>query len=339
MQIVTVMGIDLAKSVFHLHGVTSSGKVVVKKKLSREALGAFMRKLEPCLVGIEACGGANYWAREFRKMGHTVKAMAPQFVKPYRKNSKNDFNDAEAICEAVTRPNMRFVPIKEVEHQDMQSLHRVRSRLVASRTALVNEIRGILLEYGIILPKPKKKFSKALVEIIHADSKQLTEAMKDLMRNLYDEYTEIEKNMSVYNDKIEVIFESNEVCKRIAKVEGVGPITATAICASVSDAKMFKNGRQFAAWLGLVPGQDTTGGKEKLGGITKRGDKYIRQLLVHGGRSAILHASNKTDTKSKWMIEKKKTRGFNRASVAVANKNARVIWALMANGTEYRVPA
>ncbi len=339
MTIITVLGIDLAKNIFHLHGVDEHGKPVLKKRLNRKQLSEFMVNLRPCLVGMEACSGANFWARQLRAQGHEVKIMAPQFVKPYRKNSKNDFNDAEAICEAVTRPNMRFVPIKETVHQDVQSIHRIRARIVSERTALANEIRGLLQEYGVVIPEGISKLRKTLPIIIEDLGNGISVKMRDVFKLLQEEISELDEKVGLYDDKIKIEFKANEVCQRIAKIEGIGPITATAIFATLANPALFKNGRQFAASIGLVPGQDSTGGEQKLLPITKRGNIYVRQLLIHGARSFLKQAPNGTDRKSRWAAEKIKTRGFNRACVAVANKNARTIWALMARGTQYEVAA
>lgn len=336
---ISVLGIDLAKTVFQLHGVNRSGKVVLRKKLSRGQLLEFVANLPRCLIGMEACGGANYWAREFRKFGHDVKLIAPQFVKPYVKSNKNDVADAEAICEAVSRPNMRFVPIKQVEQQDIQSLHRVRERLVKTRTALSNETRGLLQEYGIILPKQVSQLRMKLPLIIESADNQLTTMGRDLLRNLLEELQRIDYLVSEYDKKIKAIHDAHPVCKRLSKIPGVGPITATALIASVSDPGAFRNGRELAAWLGLVPRQSSSGGKEKLLGISKRGDVYIRKLLIHGARSALYWIEGKEDRRSIWVKKIIEKRGMNRAAVALANKNARTIWVLMARGEEYRVAA
>ena len=339
MEIITVMGIDLAKSVFHIYAVNRHGKLVVRKKLGRKELMKFIANTAASLIGIEACGGANYWARKFEEHGHTVKMMPPQYVKPYVKTNKNDYNDAEAICEAVQRPNMHFVPKKSVEQQDIQMLHRIRQRLIAGRTALVNEARGLLAEYGIIVAKGVVRFQCALVEIIANEKNELTQRGRQKMQELFVELTETNGRIDALDSEISTIYKGSEVCKRLGAVPGVGPITATALVAAVSDAGVFKNGRQMSAWLGLVPRQDSTGGKTILLGISKRGDVYLRTLLIHGGRAVVLAAKKKTDKYSQWVSGKEKSRGTNKAAVAVANKNARVLWKLLKSGESYRAVA
>lgn len=336
MKNLSVLGIDLAKSIFQLHGVDERGGVVLRKKLSRVQLSRFLGNLTSCTVAMEACGGAHHWGREFSKLGHTVKLIPPQFVKPYVKSNKNDYQDAEAICEAATRPSMRFVAVKPVAKQDLQCLHRVRQRLIKNRTALANEMRGFLLEYGIVIAKNIAQLRKQFPSIMEEKSNRLTEMSRTFLGELYEELVCLDEKIGYYNKKLEIIFEENEVCRRISKVEGVGPITATALYSMVADPNTFKNGRQFAASLGLVPRQNSSGGKTILLGISKRGDSYLRMLLIHGARAWLRVARYKQDRKSRWATQKLETRGHNRACVAIANKNARVIWALMARGTEYQ---
>lgn len=333
---VTTLGIDLAKNVFQLHGVDSSGKVILKKRLSREKFKIFLVNFEPCLIGIESCGGSNYWCRELKKLGHDVKVMAAQFVKPFVKSNKNDMNDAEAICEAVQRPSMRFVSPKSIEQQDIQSIHRVRERLVKHRTSIVNEIRGLLGEYGIVIAKNITNVRTKLIGIIEEDSVQLTDLTRSIFYDLYEELKDIDNRVEAYNKRIDNVFKSSPECQRITKICGVGPITSTAIIAACGDPSVFKNGRQFAAWLGLVPRQSSSGGKTKLLGISKRGNSYIRYLLVHGARSVLRHSKNKTDAMSQWANQLEKRRGHNKTCVAIANKNARVIWALLHKKEEYK---
>ena len=336
MRPISIAGIDLAKSIFHIHGTDEKGKMLLKKKLSRAQLKEFMVQLKPCLIGLEACGGAHYWARVFQKMGHEVKLISPQFVKPYVKSNKNDYADAEAIAEAVSRPNMRFVPIKQTSHQDIQCVHRIRQRLIRNRTALSNEIRGLLHEYGIVISKGIGKLKKEMPLILEDASHELSPMVRGLFLGLVDELKGIENQVKIYDQKIQQIFKDNEVCQRLQKIEGVGPITATAVLAAVSNPQAFKNGREFSAWLGLVPRQHSTGGKPTLLGISKRGDGYLRTLLIHGARSVVKCAALHGDARSKWILQKQKTRGFNRTCVALANKNGRIIWALLRYGQEYR---
>jgi transposase len=336
---ITVLGIDLAKSVFQLHGVDSTGKTVLRKKLSRGQLLTFIANTPACLIGMEACSGSNYWAREFQKLGHQVRLMSPQFVKPYVKSNKNDAADAEAICEAVQRPTMRFVTGKQIEQQDIQCLHRVRDRLVRSRTALANEIRGLLLEYGIVIPKSLSKLRSGFPIMLEDHADQLTSMSSDFFAHLLKEFRSIDERIAVYDDKIKAVFQAHPVCKRLAQIPGIGPLTATVLVAAVADPASFKNGRQFAAWLGLVPRQHSSGGKERLLGISKRGDSYLRMLLIHGARATLRWVDPKEDRRSRWAKQLIERRGKNRAAVALANKNARTVWALLARGEEYQEAA
>jgi transposase len=282
---------------------------------------------------MEACGGANFWAREFLRYGHDVKLISPQFVKPYVKTNKNDANDAAAICEAVSRPSMRFVPIKTLEQQDIQSIHRIRSRLVKEKTALMNSVRGLLHEYGIAIPQGVSSLKKKLVELMDTE---ITATTSFFCRDLYDELLIKEEKIKLYDEKINEIFKAHDVCKRIEKVPGVGKQTATIIFTALGNGIEFKNGREFAAYLGLVPKQASTGGKTRLLGISKRGDKYIRSLLVHGARSVVIRCENKEDARSKWIQNLMNKKGMNKAAVAVANKNARIIWAIVKKKTVYK---
>jgi len=333
----SVVGIDLAKRVFHLAGMDDSGQVVLRKRLTREALMPCMAQLPPVVIGMEACGGAHYWARRFRAHGHTVKLMAPQFVKPYVKSHKNDTVDAEAIAEAVTRPTMRFVPIKGIEQQDLQSLHRARERVVKARTALVNEIRGLLGEYGVVLPQSVAKFRQTFLPTLAAEQAKFTALSRELFEQLYDEFCALEKRLAYYNERLEALGEAPPVCQRLQTIPGVGPLTATALVAAVSEASHFKNGRQFAAWLGLVPGQHSTGGKTRLLGSSKRGDGYVRKLLVHGARATLRWVGLKMDCRSQWVRGLIERRGKNRAAVALANKNARIAWVLLSSEQTYTI--
>jgi transposase len=336
---ISSLGIDLAKNVFQLHGTNDLGKVVLTKRLSRAKLPKFVAKLSPCLIGMEACGSANYWARKFKSFGHEVKLISPQFVKPYVKTNKNDFNDAEAICEAVTRPNMRFVPIKKVSQQDMQSLHRIRSQLIQSRTAKANQVRGLLAEYGIVIPKDIHNVRKMLPIILEDVENELSCLMRRELHNLYTDLLNLDNRIEKEEIAIKEIYNSNESCKRISEIEGIGMLTATAVVSAIGDPSTFKNGRAFSAWLGLVPKQSSSGNKQMLLGISKRGDKYLRSLLVHGARSVVYRANSKSDKRSIWISELKKRRGANKTCVAVANKNARIIWAVLSKNEEYRKAA
>jgi transposase len=335
-QEMSVLGIDIAKRVFHAVGSDETGKIVFRKRLSRQDLMPFIAKLPPMLIGMEACGGAHYWARRFREHGHEVKLMAPQFVKPYVKSNKNDMRDAEGIGEAVTRPTMRFVPTKEVDQQDIQALHRVRERLMAARTALINEVHGLMNEYGIVIPKGVSKFRKAVVGKLESEKNKLTPLSQEMFWKLIEEFATLEEQLAYYQDKLETLATTHPESQRLMTIPGIGPITATALVAAISDASAFQNGRQLAAWLGLVPRQHSTGGKEQLLGISKRGDRYLRKLLVHGARAVVRTIGDKADRRSGWIRTLVQRRGFNRATVAVANKNARIVWALLRSHQEYQ---
>lgn len=332
---ITVLGIDLAKNVFQLHGTSKQEKNVLKKRLGREGLMQFMSQLTPCLVGIEACGGSHYWARTFQSMGHTVKIMAPQFVKPYVKSNKNDQNDAAGIHEAVTRPTMKFVPIKGIEQQDVLLIHRCRALLLKQRTAVANQIRGLLNEYGVIINQGMSHIRK-LPEILDMNENKLSLRSKAIFFRLYEQFILIEEQIKNYDKDLDAHIQEDVRCKEIQKIRGVGPITASAIVATIGDPTVFKNGREVSAWLGLVPKQHSSGNKIRLGGISKRGDCYIRTLLIHGARSFINVCDKKTDRLSLWAADKKQRAGYNKAAVALANKNARIIWAMLATGEAYR---
>lgn len=335
---VTTVGIDLAKNVFQICAMNKGGRVVQTKRLKRSELMKYIMQLKPCLIGIEACSSAYHWSREFTKCGHDVKLIAPQYVKPFVKTNKNDFNDAEAIAEAVQRPQMHFVPLKSVEQQSVQALHRVRSRLVHERTALMSEIRGLLAEFGIAIETGTAKLRSELPKLMEDDN-ELTMIMRDLVAEVYGELVSLDERVKRFDQKIEAVFRQSELAKRIAEVEGIGVLSATAIVAAVGDAKNFRNGRQMAAWLGLVPRQHSSGSKTKLMGISKRGDVYLRTLLIHGARSAAIRVGDKQDRRSVWIREKMKTRGPNKTYVALANKNVRVIWKLLTSGEDYEVRA
>jgi transposase len=336
---ISVVGIDIAKRVFHLVGMDERGKIVMRTRCSRGEVLPLLANLVPTTIGMEACGGAHYWARCLREQGHEVKLMAPQFVKPYVKSNKNDMRDAEAIAEAVTRPSMRFVPVKDVAQQDIQALHRVRERLVTARTALVNEMRGLLAEYGIVLPQGLAKFRQALMSTLEAEHTKLTPLGQELFHKLFGELGKLDAELAYYQDKLEALAQAHPVCQRLLTIPGIGPLTATALIAAVGDAGVFKNGRQFAAWLGLVPKQYSTGGQTRLLGISKRGDSYIRKLLIHGARATLRWARTKADRRSQWIRGLLDRRGWNRTAVAVANKNARIVWALLSRGGIYEANA
>jgi transposase len=335
---INVLGVDLAKRIFQLHGNDSTGRTVFTQKVTRGKLLKTVSEIDKCVIAMEACSGANYWANEFSKLGHEVKLISPQFVKPFVKANKTDAADAEAIAEAASRPNMRFVSIKQVWQQDIQSIHRVRERLVKNKTALCNEMRGLLAEYGIALSQGAYKLNKEVLFVLADANNNLSDTIRGVIQDLYSELKGLESKVSEYNIRLENISANNDTCTRIEKISGIGTVTSTAILSIIgTDVRNFKNGRQFAAYLGLVPRQSSSGGKINILGISKRGDTYIRTLLVHGARAAIRYAHLKDDRVSKWSTRKEKELGYNKAVVALANKNARIIWALIANETEYKV--
>jgi transposase len=336
-QHMSVLGIDIAKQVFHVVGMDDSGHVVLRKRLARSTLLTFMANVPPLRIGMEACGSAHDWARRFREHGHDVRLIAPQFVKAYVKSPKHEARDAEAICEAVTRPTMRFVPIKRVEQQDLQALHRIRERRIKARTALVHEIRGPLNEYGIVLPQSLTKFRALLVEKLETDQAKLTRLSTEVFWHLYDEFLVVEKRLAYDDEKLAAMGQAHPACQRLQTIPGIGPVSATALIAAIGDVTQFKNGRQLAAWLGLVPREHSTGGTPRLLGISKRGDRYRRKLLVHGARATRRWVDTKCDDRSQWLRALIARRGKNRAAVALANKNARLVWALLAHNQAYRV--
>ena len=334
-QDISVLGIDLAKNVFQIHGANAHGQRVLTKRVGRKELIKLMSNFKPCVVGIEACTGAHYWARLFSTMGHTVKMMAPQFVKPYVMSNKNDRNDAKGIAEAVTRPEMKFVPIKTIEQQEVLLLHRARELCVKNRTSQSNQIRGLLAEFGVIINKGLSELHK-LPEILDLHKDKFGVKAIHVFERLYEQFKIYEEQVLLYEKDIEEHVKSEPVCKEILKIEGIGPMTASALVATIGDAKMFKNGREVSAWLGLVPKQHSSGNKIRLGGISKRGDRYLRCLLVHGARSALRCIDNKTGKKNLWAANKKAALPMNKAAIALANKNARIVWAIMATGECYR---
>lgn len=335
MSNIKVLGIDLAKNIFQLHGANAKGKCVVKKRLSREKLIEFMSNLSPCMVGIESCMGAHYWARLFKSMGHTVKMMAPQFVKPFVKSNKNDRNDAAGIAEAVVRPEMKFVPIKTLEQQDILLLHRARELAIKRRSSQANQIRGLLADYGIILAKGIRHVSK-LLEVLEENKAKITPKAEKVFKQLYKQFQQYDEEVSAYEKEITQEVKQNALCQEVMKVPGIGPMTASAVVSSVGNASVFRRGREMAAWLGLVPKQRSSGNKTRLLGISKRGNHYLRKLLVQGARSVVTLCEKKTDGLHLWVADKKRRLGFNKAAVALANKNARMIWAIMATGECYR---
>jgi len=334
MQITTI-GIDLAKNVFQLHGVEAHGKTVLKQQLKRNQMAGFFANLPPCLIGMEACGSAHYWARKLQGFGHTVRLMAPQFVKPYVKTNKHDAADAEAICEAVTRPSMRFVPVKNVDQQAVLALHQARQGLVKARTAQANQIRGLLSEFGLILPQGIACLYQRVPVLLDEAKDELPGVFQELIQRLLEHLKELDRQVGEMEVQIQAWHRSSALSRKLEKIPGIGPLTASALVASIGDARNFTNGRQLAAWLGLVPKQHSSGGKTNLQGVSKRGDTYLRTLLIHGARAVIRFAERKLDAKA-WLNRLIGRRNKNVAAVAQANKNARVVWALLAREREFR---
>lgn len=331
------VGVDLAKNVFQVHGVDRKEKAVWRRRLARENwVKVLLETVEPgCEIGMESCGGAHHWARMLQEKEFTVKLIAPQFVKPYVKSNKNDANDAEAICEAMSRPGMRFVAVKDVEQQDIQAVHRVRSGLIEQRTAKANQIRGLLAEYGLIAPKELSHLRVALPLWLEDAQNGLTDRFRRLLNALWGDLLGLDARVVELDREIVLIAQSNPVAKRLQQLRGVGPIIATALVAAVGDGAQFTNGRQMSAAFGLTPRQHSSGGKERLLGISKRGDTYLRTLLIHGARSVIRTANGKTDRLSQWVTRLAERRHPNVAAAALANKTTRMAWAMLKNGTNY----
>ena len=329
------IGIDLAKQVFQVHGVDAQEKAVLRKQLRRAQMLDYFQKLPPCLIGMEACSSAHYWARELQKLGHTVKLMAPQFVKPYVKSNKNDANDAEAICEAVARPTMRFVAIKTIAQQDIQAIHRIRSELIHQRTAKVNQIRGLLGEYGLVVGRRVDVLRTALPLLLEDAENGLTIDFRVLLEGLQQDLIKLDERVDELDKKIKLLANSNTEAKRLLQIPGIGPMTATALVCAIGDGKQFKRGRDLAAWLGLTPRQHSSGGKDRLLGISKRGDAYLRTLLIHGARAVLRVSGEKDDPRSRWLQSLCSRRNKNIAAVALANKNARIVWALLTKKTDF----
>lgn len=337
MAIVTV-GIDLAKNVFAVHGVDVSGKaVLIRPSVKRAALLELVAKLPPCLIGMEACSGAHHWAREFARFGHTARLIAPKFVTPYRlsgKKGKNDAADAQAICEAVSRPNMRFVPIKTLDQQGQLLIHRARQGFVEQRTATLNRIRGLLSEFGIVLPLKAAVVRREALQHLE----DLPGWTNTVVGDLLSEVSRLDERITQYDQHIASLAKADGSAQQLMRLPGVGPVTATALISTIGHGHDFSNGRQLSAWLGLVPGQYSSGGKQRLGHITKAGDSYLRSLLVLGARAVLVAAKNKTDHISRWATALAERRGYWRAVVAIAAKNARMCWAVLSRGDAFRLP-
>jgi transposase len=332
---ITTIGIDLAKNVFQVHGVNEHGKVELKKQLKRAQLLPFFANLPASLIGMEACASAHYWARELQALGHEAKLMPPQYVKPYVKTNKNDAADAEAICEAVARPNMRFVAIKNAEQQAVLALHRARQRLVQARTAQANQIRGLLGEFGVAIPQGIAAIGKRLPDILEDGENKLPGSFRHLLRVLQETLEHLQQQVDQLDGEIQRWHGETAASQRLARIPGIGALGASALVATVGQAKSFGNGRQVSAWLGIVPKQASSGGKPSLLGISKRGDSYIRTLLIHGARSVLRQVERHPERADPWLREMLKRRPKNVVAVALANKNARIAWALLAHERDY----
>lgn len=337
MKIIRV-GVDIAKSFFQVHAVDHDEKPVWRRKLSRDTwIKELCEKVEPGrVIAMEACGGAHHWARTLEAKGYTVRLMAPQFVKPYVKSNKNDANDAEAICEAVSRKSMRFVSVKSVEQQDIQAVHRIRAELISARTAKACQIRGLIAEYGLVAPKELANLRIAIPQWLEDAENGLSHRFRRLLSGLWRDLLEQDSRVKELDREVDLIAQSQPTAKRLMQLPGVGPLIATAIIASVGDATQFKNGRQMSASIGITPAQHSSGGKSRLLGISKRGDAYLRTLLIHGARSAMRAAKQKTDRLSRWITRLGERRHANVAVAALANKLIRIAWAMMQNQTEYQ---
>ena len=331
----TRIGIDIAKDLFHLVGMDSRGKKLWRKALRRQRVLEWLAQIEPAQVGMEACATAHHWAREIQQLGHQVKLIHPTFVIPYRKSSKNDFNDAEAICEAMSRANMRFVEIKTLEQQDLQTLHRIRRLAIKQRTQVANHLRGLLAEYGIAVRQGITPLRREATELA-AETGRLTSGMRRAVTDNLEQLELLDRQLRALDRDIASYCRTDERCRRVAEVPGVGPLTATAIVAKVGNARQFPNGRALSAFLGLVPGQNSSGGKNVLLPITKKGDRYLRTLLIHGGRAMLNVAGRHDDPRSQWALCLRRKRGPNVAAVALANKNARVLWKLLSSGEYFQ---
>jgi transposase len=339
---ITRIGLDLAKDIFQVHAVDADEWVACRRQLRRgQVLDFFARldRVEGCVVGMEACCAADYWGRELEKLGYQAKLMNPAFVKPYLKSQKNDARDAEAICEAVARPTMRFVPVKSLAQQDVLLLHRQREQLVGRRTALINQTRGLLAHYGVVVARRTYALRTALPAILEDAENALTVVARRCFAESYRELCELDQKIAQYDHELERLAHADARCQRLMSIPGVGVMTATALVAHLGDGGQFGKARQYAAYLGLVPRQHSSGGRDRLGRISKRGNRYLRTLLIHGARSVLRTAADKTDRRSRWVCELSGRSHGNKAAVALANRNARTAWALLQTGQQYRAAA
>lgn len=330
------VGTDLGKTTFHLVTLSAAGKVLLRKKFTQKQLITFTANMQTSLIGMEACSGAHFLGRALRAQGHDAKLIPAQFVKPFVKSNKNDFLDAEAIAEAVDRQNMRFVPIKTDDQLDLQAMHRVRDRLVARRTSVINQLRAFLLERGMVFAKTPIKLRQGMPEILENAESNLTPRMRNLVSLLWSEWKDLQQQIVAMNEEVEQIASSDPACQRLRQIPGIGPLVATAIVAAIGNEAAFHKGREFAAWLGLVPRQHSTGGKARLFGISKRGTRYLRKLLVHGARSAVLIVKRERSPFGPWLNGLEQRAPVKVVITAAANKLARIAWAVLASGEDYR---
>ncbi len=336
MDKITTIGLDLAKTVFHVVGCNEHGKIIRKRMLKRSQVLVYFANLPVSLVGMEACASAHYWARELGALGHKVKLIPPQYVKPYVRGNKNDYNDALAIAEAVVRPEMRFVGVKTPEQQDIQALHRLRERRLGDRTALCNQLRGLLAEYGLVFPKGVSTLRRCLPELLEDAGNGLSDLFRRLLAQGYQQLQELDGHIDFYTRELVRQSQQDDACQRLQTIPGFGPIVASVFHSVVGGGEAYRRGRDVSASVGLVPRQHSSGGKEVLLGISKRGDRYLRSLLIHGARSVVIQAKRKEDRLSRWINRLVSARGFNKAVVALANKMARIGWVILAKKTTYQ---
>lgn len=332
----TIVGLDLAKNVFHLATINQVGKLIKRKKLKRSQVHEYFIQLEPCKIAMEACASAHYWAREVNAMGHEVELLPPQHVKAYLRGQKNDYNDALAIAESALHGTIRPVAIKCVEQQDDQAFHRIRRQLVGDKTRLINQVRGLLAEYGIVLPQSEAAFRREIPAILGDAENGLTVQFRQLLDRQHQRFLSLAEEIAWYRDQLNIQAKTDEVCCRLTGIPGFGPVVSSAVKSWMGDGRQFNKGRDASAALGVVPRQHSTGGKERLSGITKRGDTYVRTLVIHGARAVVMRAKSKTDPLSLWINRLVATRGFNKAVVALANKLVRIAWVIIARNETYK---